>query len=270
MDAGTADLVDGYDAVLLDLDGVVFIGPDEVPGAVDVIATLRADGHAVRYLTNNASRTAAAVATHLRGLGIELDDSDVVTAGQAAARLVADLVPAGAAVLVVGGPGLVEPVRAVGLVPVASYDDDPVAVVQGLSLDVGWRHLHEAVRAVRAGLPWVAANLDHTIPTPTGLGPGNGLLVDVVRQVTGAEPLVAGKPEPALVAEAVRRASGRRPLLVGDRLDTDIAAAARFGCDSLLVLTGVSSRADLVDIAPQLRPTYVGADLRALLAPPQS
>jgi len=260
-------LVDGYDAVLLDLDGVVFVGPMAVPNAVDVIGTVRRRGHAVAYLTNNASRPVSAIATHLRSLGIELEDADVVTSAQAAARMVAELVAAGSAVLVVGGDGLVAPIRDHGLRPVATCDDDPVAVVQGFSPEIGWRQLNEAVRAVRSGLPWIATNLDLTIPTATGIGPGNGLLVDVVRQVTGVEPRVAGKPEPALVDEAVRRAGARRPLLVGDRLDTDIAAANRYGCDSLLVLTGVSSRADLVDLAPGLLPTYVGADLRALLGP---
>lgn len=260
-------LVDDYDAVLLDLDGVVFVGPAAVPGAVEVIGAVRRRGHAVAYLTNNASRPVSAIAAHLRSLGIELEDADVVTSAQAAARMVAELVPPGSAVLVIGGEGLLGPVADVGLRAVATYDDEPVAVVQGFSPDVGWRQLNEAVRAVRSGLPWVASNLDLTIPTETGIGPGNGLLVDVVRQVTGVEPRVAGKPEPALVEEAVRRAGARRPILVGDRLDTDIAAANGYGCDSLLVLTGVSSRADLVDLAAGLRPTYVGADLRALLVP---
>lgn len=266
---GTA-LVDDYDAVLLDLDGVVFVGPMAVPNAVDVIGTVRRGGHAVAYLTNNAARPVSAIAAHLRSLGIELEDDDVVTSAQAAARMVAELVPAGSGVLVVGGEGLIGPINDHGLRPVATYDDDPVAVVQGFSPDVGWRQLNEAVRAVRSGLPWVATNLDLTIPTATGIGPGNGLLVDVVRQVTGVEPHVAGKPEPALLEEAVRRTGARRPLLVGDRLDTDIAAANRYGCDSLLVLTGVSSRADLVDLAAELRPTFVGADLRALLGPAES
>ncbi len=263
-------LVDDYDAVLLDLDGVVFVGPMAVPNAVDVIGTVRRGGHAVAYLTNNAARPVSAIAAHLRSLGIELEDADVVTSAQAAARMVAELVPAGSGVLVVGGEGLIGPINDHGLRPVATYDDDPVAVVQGFSPDIGWRQLNEAVRAVRSGLPWVATNLDLTIPTATGIGPGNGLLVDVVRQVTGVEPQVAGKPEPALLEEAVRRTGARRPILVGDRLDTDIAAANRYGCDSLLVLTGVSSRADLVDLAAELRSTFVGADLRALLGPAES
>lgn len=265
-----AALVEAYDAVLLDLDGVVYVGPTAVPGAVETIAAVRAGGHRVMYLTNNASRPAAGVAAHLRDLGIELEDGDVVTSAQAAARMIATRVPSGSAVLVVGGAGLVVALTELGLRPVTTFEDEPAAVVQGFSPDVDWRLLNEGVRAVRAGLPWVASNLDRTIPTATGIGPGNGLLVDVIRHVTGVEPLVAGKPERALVDEAVLRTGAQRPLMVGDRLDTDIAAAQRFGCDSLLVLTGVSTRAEASELPPQLRPTYVGADLRALLEPPQS
>lgn len=263
-----ARLVDAYDAVLLDLDGVVYIGPRSVPGSVEVINTLQAEGYPMRYLTNNAHRPAHVVADHLRQLGIHADDHDVVTSAQAAADMVAGKVPSGSAVLVVGGDGLAEALVTRGLVPVWTYDDDPAAVVQGFSPDVGWRLLNEGVRAVRAGLPWIASNLDQTIPTPTGIGPGNGLLVGVVRQVTGAEPAVAGKPERPLVEAAVTSAGGHRPIIVGDRLDTDIAAAHAYGCDSLLVLSGVHTRADAAALPIDERPTFIGADLRALLLPP--
>jgi glycerol 3-phosphatase-2 len=260
-------LVDAYDCVLLDLDGVVYIGPTAVPGAVEVINTLRAERVPVRYLTNNAYRPARVVAEHLRSLGIHADDSDVVTSAQAAADMVAALVAPGSAVLVVGGEGLADAVAALGLVAVWSFDDGPAAVVQGFSPDVGWRLLNEGVRAVRAGLPWVASNLDLTIPTPTGIAPGNGLLVGVVRGVTGAQPAVAGKPERPLVEAAVTSAGARRPIIVGDRLDTDIAAGHAYGCDSMLVLTGVHSREDAEELASERRPTFIGDDLRALLRP---
>ena len=261
-------LVDAYDAVLLDLDGVVYVGPDAVPGAVEVINALAAEGHPVRYLTNNAYRPARTVAEHLRQLGIDVGDHEVVTSAQAAADLVASRVAPGSAVLVVGGAGLVEALAARGLVPVSTYDEHPAAVVQGFSPDVGWRLLNEGVRAVRAGLPWVASNLDLTIPTPTGIAPGNGLLVGVVRQVTGVEPAVAGKPERPLVDSAVTSAGAHRPIIVGDRLDTDIAAAHAYGCDSLLVLTGVHTRRDAEALPVRARPTFIGDDLNALLLPP--
>ena len=266
---GSAEPLAGrYDTALVDLDGVVYIGPDVVPGAAESLAKARAAGMRVAFVTNNAARTPEAVAAHLRDLGVTAEPDDVVTSAQAAATLVADRVPADAAVLVVGGDGLRAALTERGLRPVASADDDPAAVVQGFAPDVGWTLLTEGVVAVRRGLPWIASNLDRTIPTARGLAPGNGALVGVIAGVTGATPVVAGKPEVALHEEAVRRTGARRPLVVGDRLDTDIEGANRAGAVSLLVLTGVASPGELVGAAAALRPSYIAEDLESgLLAP---
>jgi HAD superfamily hydrolase (TIGR01450 family) len=260
-------LVDRYDAVLLDLDGVVYVGPDAVPGAAETIRTLLERGVRVGYLTNNAARPPATVAEHLRDLGLPARAADVVTSAEAGARLLRAGLPPGAAVLAVGGPGVADALAAAGLRAVYSADDEPVAVMQGFGRDVGWRHLAEATLALRRGIPYVATNLDLTVPTERGIAPGNGLLVEAVRRASGVEPVVAGKPEGALVEESVERLGARRPLLVGDRLDTDIAAANRYGCDSLAVLSGVSLPSDIATAEPGLRPTYVGRDLTALTEP---
>jgi len=255
-------LVARYDAALLDLDGVLYIGPHAVAGAAEAVAALREAGTRVAFVTNNASRTPEAVATQLTMLGIAAEAGDVVTSAQAAAGLVALAVAPGSAVLVVGGDGLDAAIRERGLRPVRSAADHPVAVVQGFSPDVGWRLLAEGTYAVRAGLPWVASNLDVTVPTERGLAPGNGALVRVIVLATGRHPVVAGKPESALHLEAVHRTAARCPLVVGDRLDTDIEGANRVGVASLLVLTGVTTPVDLVLAEPRSRPTYVAEDLR--------
>jgi hypothetical protein len=114
----------------------------------------------------------------------------------------------------------------------------------------------------------VASNVDPTIPMPQGNAPGNGALVEAIRLATGRRPVVAGKPEPPIHREAVLRTGAHNPLVIGDRLDTDIAGAARTGTDSLLVLTGVTSALDLITAGPESRPTYVARDLRALSASP--
>jgi HAD superfamily hydrolase (TIGR01450 family) len=264
--AGSATpLVERYDAGLLDLDGVVYIGPNPVAHAAESLAAARAQGMRLAFVTNNAARTPAAVAAHLTELGVAADPGEVATSAQAAARLVAGLVAPGSPVLVVGGEALEEALRDRGLRPVRSADDGPSAVVQGYHPDVGWRQLAEGTFAVRAGLPWVASNTDLTIPTPRGIGPGNGTLVAVIRLATGAEPLVAGKPELALHRESIDRVASTRPLIIGDRLDTDIEGAVRAGTDSLLVLTGVTGPAELLAAPPTRRPTYLAADLRGLL-----
>ena len=260
-------LVEVHDAVLFDLDGVLYVGPAAVPGAAAAVAAVRRHGVAVGFVTNNASRTPATVAAHLSELGIAARPEDVVTSAQAVATLVAERVPAGSPVLVVGGEGLQVALAERGLVPVARADLRPAAVVQGFAPEVGWVLLAEGSYAVRAGAPWFASNLDATVPTDRGLAPGNGALVDVIATATGRRPLVAGKPETPLHAEAVRRTGARSPLVVGDRLDTDIEGALRAGAPALLVMTGVSTAAEVVLAPARRRPTYVAADLeRGLLA----
>jgi HAD superfamily hydrolase (TIGR01450 family) len=258
---------DAYDVALLDLDGVVYRGPHAVPHAVEALAAARARGMALAYVTNNAARTPDTVAGHLTELGVPARPEDVVTSAQAAARLVAERVPPASPVLVVGGEGLEVALRERGLAPVRSADDGPVAVVQGFAPDVDWALLAEAAYAVARGLPWIASNADLTVPTARGIAPGNGALVGVVRAATGAEPEVAGKPELPLHRETILRTGARHPLVVGDRLDTDIEGAVRGGVDSLLVLTGVTGAAELLDAPAHRRPTYLAADLRALLVP---
>ena len=261
-------LASRHDTALVDLDGVVYVGPDAVPGAVEGLAAARDKGMRVAFVTNNASRTPDAVAAHLRDLGLPATAEDVVTSAQAAARMVAERVAAGSAVLVVGGEGLEVALAEHGLRAVRSADDEPAAVVQGFAKDVGWVQLAEGALTVARGVPWIASNLDRTLPTARGLAPGNGALVDAITAATGARPEVAGKPELPLHQEAVRRTGSRRPLVVGDRLDTDIEGANRAGVPALLVLTGVTSPAELLAAPPQLRPTYVCEDLGTGLVAP--
>ena len=253
-----------YDVAMLDLDGVVYVGREGVPGATDHLASAREAGMHLAYVTNNASRPPSAVAQHLRDLDIPVDDADVVTSAQAAARLLAGQLPHGAAVFVIGGEGLEVALRDQGLRPVQERAATPAAVVSGFSAALRWATVIEGAILVRDGLPWVASNTDLTVPTPHGPGPGNGALVGVVARFAEREPVVAGKPRPPLFEETLRRVGGHRPLVVGDRLDTDIEGANATGYDSLLVMTGVTGVPELVAAAPALRPTYVAADLGAL------
>ena len=256
-----------YDVAMLDLDGVVYVGPDAVPGAPEHLAEARAGGLHLAYVTNNASRTPDKVAAHLRELGIDVEDGDVVTSAQAAARLLADDLPAGSPVFVIGGEGLEVALVEEGLRPVQDVAEQPVAVVSGFHGDLRWSTVIAGAILVRDGLPWVASNTDMTVPTPDGPGPGNGALVSVVARFADREPVVAGKPKPPLFEETLRRVGGKHPLVVGDRLDTDIEGANATGYDSLLVMTGVTDLDHLVSAPPELRPSYVAADLRGLGRP---
>ncbi|MDQ4010373.1 MAG: HAD-IIA family hydrolase [Actinomycetota bacterium] len=256
--------LEGYDAVLLDLDGTVVRGADVVPEAPDVVNELRQAGRAVLFMTNNASRAPEEVAEHLTALGIRTVPDEVITSGQAAVTMLATQLPQGAAVLVVGSEALITAVRSAGLRPVAVACERPAAVVQGHSTETGWLLLAEACLAIRCGAMWIACNMDRTLPTERGLLPGNGAMVAALQAATDREPTVAGKPARPLLDTAVERTGAQRPLVVGDRLDTDIAGARAVGLDSLLVLSGVADAVALLAAPPEQRPVHVGADLRAL------
>ena len=262
-----APLFAGFDALLLDLDGVVYVGDEPVPHAVAVLLAARAAGAVTAYVTNNASRPPGVVAEHLRSFGLDVDAHDVVTSAQAGAREVAARCGAGSRVLAVGGPGVAAAAVARGLVVVSRASDAPDAVLMGFGPDVGWRDLADASYAVSAGALFVATNTDLTIPTAAGIAPGNGTLVAAVVAATGCAPLVAGKPYAPLIEESVERVGAQRPLIVGDRLDTDIEAGRRCGIATLLVMTGVTDVATLLRAAPAQRPTFVAADLRGLMTP---
>ena len=265
--ASAEPLDTAYDVALLDLDGVVYLGGTPIPGAAEALRKADAAGMRLAYVTNNAFRTPAAIAALLTSFGVPATQEDVVTSAQAAARLLADRLPPGAPVLVIGGSGLRMALRERGLRPVSTAIDKPQAVVQGYAPDISYPMLAEGGLAVAAGALFVASNADRTLPSRRGRQPGNGSLLQVIATATGVRPLVAGKPEPPLHRESVLRTGAKNPLVVGDRLDTDIEAAHRVGADSLLVLTGVTGPAEAVLAPPSQRPTYLAEDLAGLLEP---
>ncbi|WP_040805412.1 HAD-IIA family hydrolase [Nocardia concava] len=260
-------LRDRFEALLLDLDGTLFRGHERIPGAPEALSAGE-PGQRLMYVTNNASRSADAVALHLRELGFDAHEDEVVTSAQAAARLLAQRVPPGSTVLVVGTDDLMSEVENVGLQAVRRFDGVlPSAVVQGHNPQTAWPDLAEAAYALRSGALWVAANTDATLPTERGLAPGNGSMVAALRHASGIEPIVAGKPFAPLMEDALERAGSRKALVVGDRLDTDIDGAAATGLESLMVLTGVSTLEDLRTQPADRLPTYVAESIEALNHP---
>lgn len=256
-------LLDGVDAVLFDLDGVVYAGPAAVPHAIETIRAIR---QPVLYLTNNASRTDAQVAQHISELGMPTAPEQVVTSPQAAMPLIAKHAQPGDPILVVGGDGITVELEARGYRVVRTAAEQPVAVIQGFAPHVGWKDLAEAAFALHRGIPWVATNMDWTIPQAGGIAPGNGTLVSAVHTAVGRMPEVAGKPETPIFTAAVERIGARSPIMVGDRLDTDIRGANRAGIPSVLVLTGIDRAASVLMATAEDRPTHIIADLRELHA----
>lgn len=259
-------LAEVHDLVMLDLDGVVYVGSRAVPGAAEAVARLGEAGTAVAYVTNNASRTPASVAAHLQEVGVAATPDEVVTAAQAAAAVLAQRHGPGARVFLAGGEGLELALAEAGLVAVADPTEPVDAVVTGFGPELPWLRVVHAAVLIGKGVPWVAANGDLSFPMEIGVGPGHGALVRLLADFTGATPTVAGKPERPLLQQTIDRVGAASPLMVGDRLDTDIAGARALGIPSLLVLTGVTGLAELAAAPPELRPTHLGRDLGALFA----
>ena len=260
-------LIEGYDALFADLDGVVYEGGKAIEHAVETLGVLGAKGLQIGYVTNNSSRKPQTIADQISGYGLTVTADQVVSSGQTGVELLKTLVPAGSKVLVVGGEGLRTYTEAGGFVLVEDSSQNPAAVIQGFSPDVSWKHLAEAAYSIQNGAKWVATNQDWTIPQERGIAPGNGTLVSAVHTAVGQLPLVAGKPEVAIFETARKRFDSRRPLFVGDRIDTDILGANRSGIDSVLVLTGISQPKELLATKEDSHPTFVISDLRELLVP---
>jgi len=258
-------IADGYDAFLFDLDGVLYRGPDVVPSAPEAILRLRALGKRIAFVTNNSSRTPEAIARHLTSLGIDAREDEIETSALATAALLRSRAVASA--FVVGGEGLRVALAAAGIAIVERGSDRADAVVIGIDPSFTYADLATGSWLVRSGAALVASNADATYPGPDGATlPGAGAIVVALETATATTAEVVGKPNVPIFREALRRAGGGRPLIVGDRLDSDIEGARRLGWDSVLVLTGISSRADVERTG--IAPTYIVDRLAQLTVEP--
>lgn len=241
---------------LLDLDGVVWLSGQAIPGAAGAIERLRGSGRPVVFFTNNSGPCMADHLTALARAGVRATADQVLTSSQAAATLL----KAGSRAAVIGGPGVREALLDADVEVVLAHDD-PDAVVVGRTTDLSFDGMAEAAAAIRGGARFVATNTDATMPTPDGPVPGAGAIVAFLQVAAGAVPEVAGKPNAAAAALVAERV-GRVEVMVGDRPDTDGLFARRIKARFALVLSGVTSPADLpVEPAPEL----IGADLAAIV-----
>jgi glycerol-1-phosphatase len=261
-------LATAFGGVVLDLDGVVYVGDQAVPAAPAALEELRGLGVRLAFVTNNSYRPPGQVVERLGRLGVKAAVEEVLTSAQATVRLLGGgLGLARKAVLVLGGPGLRQALEAAGarLVDAEEWRQAEVVVV-GFDPDLTYGRVKAAALAIRAGARFVGSNPDATMPAPDGLWPGAGATLAMLQAATGVRPEVAGKPEPALF-ETAAAAIGPGPyLMVGDRADTDLDGAHRLGWATALVLSGVARPADLPDLA--VAPDHLLADVGGLLDPP--
>lgn len=259
--------------VVFDLDGVLYLDSDGIPGAGEALEKIAAMGWRMLYATNNSTKTPDMVADHIFArTGFRASGRDAITSAGSAARYVAER---HTTAHVVGSRAISVMLEDAG---VASSDSDPGAVVVGLDLGLSYGSIDRAARFIRAGAEFVATNIDSTYPTPSGLSPGAGAIVAAIEEASGTDPVNCGKPTSIfmdLVTEKMMPGSllveGDTPnphvWMVGDRAETDIAMAKIGGWTSVLTLSGVTVSAD--DVPEQFAPVHVVAtvaDLPHLLA----
>jgi 4-nitrophenyl phosphatase len=271
--------------LLVDLDGVVYRGAEPVPGVPAVLTARAAAGDAVVYVTNNSMWYRADYVTRLESMGAPVSPDLIVSSARATALYLRDMRPPVGRVLVVGGAGLVHEIEDVGIQVVYSGDaadrwkdngrdaaaavGDVDAVVVGLDLEFTYGRLACAANAVRAGARFIATNLDPVYPLEKGLMPGAGAIISGIETASGHSPAVSiGKPGPLLMEIAAHAVGGdvREAVMIGDSLVTDLPAARAVGARSIMMLTGVSTRAQIEALSAADQPTEIAADAAELAA----
>jgi HAD superfamily hydrolase (TIGR01450 family) len=226
-------LSDELDVFLLDLDGVVYVGDRPVPFAAETIARLREVGRVVRFVTNDPRPTREDLAARLRSMGIEAAVDEIASSGRAAALYLRE--HGLTRVYPVGSDGLARELAAAGL-ELAGPEEWADAVVVGCDESLGYEHLRIATEHLYAGAAFVATNVDGAFPTERGMAPATGAIVAALGVASGREPVVVGKPEPALFDAATRGLQpGARIGMVGDRIESDVVGAQRYGIPGILV-----------------------------------
>src|SRR4029450_10507485 len=229
----------------MDMDGVLYRGDQPLPGAIETLNALRQRGVKVAFITNNASRHREELATKVSSLGFSCDMHEIWGSAYTTARYIARHAPE-ARVFAVGTSGMVREMHEAGVTVVPTHEG-ATHVVAGLDMGLTYDKLKHAHYAICNGATFIATNLDSTYPdTLTTTTPGGGAIVAALRPPPGSHPLVMGKPQTLSMAQiAASWGVGPQEIVaVGDRLDTDIVSAKSFGCLAVLVLTGISTRAE--------------------------
>jgi glycerol 3-phosphatase-2 len=258
-------LADEFDGLLVDLDGVVWVGREPVPGAAETLRALLEGGKEIVFVTNNPARAPEVYVERLRAAGIAIGDGRVVTAGTATARLAAEQLGGPGQVFVIGAPGFHDSVRETGLellVGEAARGADAVLVSGHREFD--YEELLTATLALQGGAALFATSRDPTLPMPDGAWPGTGAILAAVETASGKRAEIGGKPERHLFEQARALIPGaKRVAMVGDRIASDIEGGRQAGLETVLVLSGASSRAEAEAAEPP--PDHVLDDLTGLL-----
>ena len=260
-------------ALIIDMDGVLWHGTEPMAGLIDFFDTLYKLNIRFILATNNASLTPEQYVAKLAKMGVTVTQDQILTSGTATALYLSKLVkPTETRVFVIGVEGATQPLIELGftltdLYEVSNKDNNQKGadiVVCGKDETLTWQKLATATLNIRAGAKFIGTNGDTTLPTEHGVTHGNGAILAALEVATGVSPTIIGKPEPIIYQQALTLLgiSPDETVALGDRLETDILGAVRTGIRSIMVLTGISSEADLQD--SDYQPTWVMADIRAV------
>lgn len=246
-------------ALLIDMDGVVWRGKTALPGAREVIPTLRRLGIRYAFVTNNSTLTPEANAAALAALGVPAVPEEIVTSSVAAAAYLRSIAHGPTTVCVVGESGLIQALERAGF---RIADEGAQFVVIGLDRQLTYGRLVAAFRAIRSGARFVATNADLVLPVDDGLAPGTGAIVAAISAATGVEPIIVGKPQPTLLQVALERlgVNAKDAAMVGDQPATDVRAGKAAGTFTILVQSELAAPSDGAS------PDLVVRDLAHLLA----
>jgi HAD superfamily hydrolase (TIGR01450 family) len=241
-----------FNGLVCDMDGVIYRGAEPVSGSVEAIRTLREAGVRILFCTNNSGSTVEQYVAKLGGMGIGAEPADILTSAVVTGEVLAGRDLAGKRALVVGGDGVRAAVAAAGLDIVADAEGRHAEVVAvGWDPEFTYERMKEASLAVRSGALLIATNDDASFPAADGLWPGAGAVLASIETASGGRAEVMGKPhEPMMHAAAGRLAGCERIAIVGDRPDTDLAGGSAMGWTTILVLSGVTVRANLGSVRP--------------------
>jgi NagD protein len=228
---------------LMDMDGVLISEEHAIPGAQEFLDRLRALGMPFLVLTNNSIYTRGDLAARLRSSGLDVPEESIWTSALATARFLDDQRPGGTA-FVIGEAGLTTALYEVGY---TMTDRDPDYVVIGETRTYSFERITRAIRLLGDGARLIATNPDPTGPSQDGPLPATGAVAALINRATGVEPYFVGKPNPLMMRSALNaiEAHSETTAMIGDRMDTDIVAGLEAGLEAILVLTGVTTRADI-------------------------
>jgi len=250
-------------ALILDMDGVLWRDTEPIGDLHTIFRKIDQMGLETAFATNNATRSIEQYVQKLRSFGVAARPEQIVNSGIATAKYLQLRYPSGGKVYIIGEEGLFTTLENYGFI---HSNKEPIAVVASLDRQIDYQKLKEATYFIRAGVPFIATNPDPALPTSEGYIPGTGAILAALSVASGLEPKIMGKPSPVMyqILLADMKIKPENALIVGDQMPTDIAAGIEAGCQTALVLTGVSTRETVDNF--EFQPTYVVEDLAQLIS----